>query len=112
RFLLQRFMHALELRLGHLTLGATGEIRADGADGVQRILERLADRLERLARLLQTHERDERAENLVGALEDEVDASVPYRLFVGVLLRVADAAGDLQRFVRRAKHHLAAEYLA
>ncbi len=38
------------------------------------IAERLADRLEPLARLLQRRERDERAQDLVGPLEDQVDA--------------------------------------
>ena len=89
-----------------------GEIRADRAERVDRILERLAERLEPLAGLLQSHQRDERAQDLVRALEDQVDARVAHGLLVRILLRVADAAGDLQRVVRGAERELRREDLA
>ena len=62
---------------------------------MQRILERFPERFEPFAGLLESHERDERAQNLVRALEDQVDARITYGLLVGVLLGVTNAAGDL-----------------
>ena len=105
-------MHARELRLRHLTLRATGDVRADRADRVQRVAERLAQLAQPLTRLLQRRERDERAQDLVRPLEDEVDARVADGLLVRVFLRVTDASRDLQRVVRRAVGELAREDLA
>ena len=96
-------MHLGELRLHQRALHAAGEVARDRADGVQRILERLAHRLELFAGLLEAHERDERAQDLVGALEDEIDARVAHRALVRIFLGISDTIGDLQRFVRGAE---------
>src|SRR5437879_2747741 len=79
---------------------------------MDRVAERLAELLQSLARLLERHQRDERAQDLVRPLEDEVDARVADGLLVRILLGVADSAGDLERVVRGAEGELAREDLA
>src|ERR1051325_10574026 len=76
------------------------------------VVQRVAERPETFSRLLQAHQGNQRAKNLVGALEDQVDARVADRLLIGVLLGIADAAGDLERVVRRSKSQLRPEDLA
>ena len=105
-------MHLLELRLSERALHSAGEVARDRTDRVERVLEGLADGLEFLARLLESHERDQRAEDLVGAFEDQVDARVAERALVRRFLGVADAAGDLHRLARGAERELRREDLA
>jgi len=85
-FVLQRRMRVRELRLGHLALHAFADERADRTERMERIAERLADRLEMLAGLLQSAQCDERAQHFVRALEDQIDARIAQRLLVRKLL--------------------------
>src|SRR4051812_31036198 len=105
-------MHFGELGFRDLALRPPGEIRPDRPERMNPVVQRVAEGLEPLARLLETHQRDERAKNLVGPLEDEIDARVAHGLLVRELLGVTDAARDLERFVRGAKGELRSEDLA
>src|SRR5471030_3255155 len=105
-------MDSGEVGLRDRALRAAGEIVADCPERADGILERLAERLEPLAGLLQAHERDERAQDFVRALEDHVDSRVADGLLVRIFLGIANAARDLERVVRGAKRKLRREDLA
>ena len=63
-------------------------------------------------RPLHARERDERAQDLVRPLEDEVDPRVAQQPLVRVVGHVADAGGDLERLVDDPPARLAAVHLA
>ena len=73
---------------------------AQALDGiVQRVGEILPQTLQVLAGLLHTGEPDVQSQDLVGPLEDAVDARVAQDPLVGLLAHEAHAGGDLQRLV-------------
>src|SRR4029079_509578 len=80
RLLLERRVDLGELVAGDLALRSSGEVAADRAQRTDRVLERVAECFQAFAGLLKSHQRDERAQDLVRAFEDEVDARIANRL--------------------------------
>ncbi len=64
-----------------------------------------------LQRALQQRARHQQAVDLVGPLEDAIDARVAADALDGIVLDIAGAAEDLQRLVGRDVQHLGPEHL-
>ena len=83
-----------------LALDPPADVVGQHAERADRIGEvELAEPRELLAERLHPDQRDERAQHVVGALEDREDADVAQDLLVGLVAHVAVAALELQRAV-------------